>query len=91
LTPSALHEQRIQVRVKYAGNVKKLYESIIEIEGVVREEYIASYIEKIEGDVVDSVWFRCDIVFNSEVVSVNSVTCSLSEIEGVESVKTNSD
>jgi len=82
-----VYEERVQVRVEYTGSVRKLYESIIEIEGVVREEYIDSYIEKLEGDVVDSVWFRCDIVFDSDVVSISSVTGSLSEIKGIESVQ----
>lgn len=81
-------EDRVKLRVSYSGT--ELYESLVAIPGVIREEYVDSY--DVEGETEDeAVMFTCDIVYDSDSVSELSVVGSVREIDGVESAQRNAD
>lgn len=78
-------EERVRLRVSYTGSVRELYDGVIGVDGVVREEYVRDTAE-LEGEVVDSVMFTLDIVFDSSSVSERSVVSAVRAVDGVESV-----
>lgn len=78
-----VQEERVKLRVEYMG--ADLYDSLVSIDGVVREEYVDSY--DVEDGLDEAVMFTCDIVFNSDSVSRAFVVQSVQDITGVESVR----
>lgn len=79
-----VQEERLKLRVEYQGD--NLYDSLVSIRGVVREEYVDSY--DVEDTGGEAVMFTCDIVFNSDEVSRSFVRRSVEEIDGVVSITT---
>lgn len=78
-------EERVKLRVEYSGT--DLYDELVSIDGVVREEYVESYDVEDDGD--GAVIFTCDIVFDSDTVSKSFVEREVRAIDGVETVREN--
>lgn len=79
-------EERCEFNVEFMGEFEDLYEGIVSISGVIREENYSEDMSR-SGDTYDSIIVPCTIVLDSTVTSKGNVMDEIENIDGVFSVE----